>query len=135
MILNNRRILIVEDTPQYQRHAFLLVESWGMKASLAWDGLEALEVLSKIDVDICLMDIQMPRMDGFDTALHIRSQLRRKFPIIAATALDPSAREECIQCGMDDYIQKPYQDLALKKMLSDWMHIYKSQHNFSDGIS
>ncbi|MCA9396910.1 MAG: response regulator [Candidatus Omnitrophica bacterium] len=124
-MLKNIPILITEDTLSYQKYASDLTESWGMRPLLASDGAEAVAIAARHEIAICMMDIQMPRMNGFESASRIRMQTGYKFPIIAVTALGPSVREECLQCGMDDYLQKPYEDADLKALLTQWLMIYQ----------
>lgn len=124
-MLKNIPILITEDTLSYQKYASDLTESWGMRPLLASDGAEALAIAAGHEIGICMMDIQMPRMNGFESASRIRIQAGYTFPIIAVTALGPSVKEECLRYGMDDYLQKPYEDADLKALLTQWLMIYR----------
>jgi CheY-like chemotaxis protein len=78
---------------------------------VAGDGQEALRALERESFDLLLLDVQMPRMDGFETAAAIRARERRgapHLPILAMTAHAMKGdRERCLAAGMDDYIAKP----------------------------
>lgn len=126
MTLKNKKILVVDDTPFHLDRACALARNWGMETFAAEDGVDALEILAGQDVDVCLLDIQMPRMDGFQTAIEIRKKYGRRFPIISATALGPSVKPDCLECGMDDYIHKPYADEELKSILTEWTDNYRN---------
>jgi chemosensory pili system protein ChpA (sensor histidine kinase/response regulator) len=78
----------------------------------ARDGLDAISVLQEQDVDIILLDIEMPRMDGYQFATHVRNDPRLKgVPIIMITSRSGEKhRAKAIEVGVDDYLSKPYQE-------------------------
>jgi len=113
------RILVAEDTPFNQKFILRLLDRWGHKATIAENGLEALDAMSNNNFDLVLMDVQMPEMDGFDATVAIRKlekQTGRHTPIIAMTAhVMKGDRERCLEAGMDEYISKPINsDILLK---------------------
>jgi CheY-like chemotaxis protein len=117
---NEIRILVAEDNPVNQRVVTLLLERIGYSCKIASNGLEALELLMHEPYDILLLDVQMPVMDGMETARRIRDH----FPpesrpwIIALTAHAMQGdREDCLTAGMDDYLTKPINSDALKAAL------------------
>ena len=88
-------------------------------------GKGAIEILqSKPDIDIVLMDIMMPDMDGYDTMRAIRKLAKfRSLPIIALTAKAMKGdREKCIEAGASDYIAKPVDAEQLLSLLRVWLH-------------
>ena len=90
---------------------------------VATDGYEALEVLNRCDVDLVLMDCQMPQLDGFEATRAIRQceSEHQDLPIIALTANAMAGdREACLEAGMDDYLCKPYMRSQLKEQLERW---------------
>ncbi len=107
------RVLLVEDTPVNQKLASRLLEKQGHSVITANNGREAMELLDIVnwDVDLVLMDIQMPEMDGYQaTAAIRRDEVLRgvRLPIIAMTAhaLERD-QERCLAAGMDAYLSKP----------------------------
>ena len=106
-------VLLVEDNPVNRRLAVRLLEKQGHTVITANNGREALEVLERLQwtVDLILMDVQMPEMDGYQATAAIREREKRTgshLPIIAMTAhaLDRD-RERCLGAGMDGYLSKP----------------------------
>ncbi len=124
------RILLVDDDPVNQMVALGLLRRHGWEAVAAANGKDALQILAKQSFDLILMDLQMPEMDGYQTASVIRqleaqsssassarettdavgkrTEQRGRVPIIAlTTASQPGVREKCLTAGMDDYLTKP----------------------------
>jgi CheY-like chemotaxis protein len=106
------RVLVVDDNDINREVAQHILESEGGLVSLAKDGLEALEWLSihANEVDIVLMDIQMPRMDGYTATREIRQNLNlAALPVVALTAgATKDLEDAAIAAGMDDFITKPF---------------------------
>jgi len=117
------RILLAEDNVINQKVARRLLESMGHDVEIAEDGLEALNMYRETSFDLILMDIQMPRMDGYKTTAHIREAEKKNgdesIPILALTANAMKGdREKCLHAGMDGYISKPIKLAELKKALA-----------------
>jgi len=104
-------VLLAEDNRVNRTLATKLLQKRGYRVLEAGDGREVLEVLQRQPVDLVLMDIHMPEMDGFQTTVAIRAQEKitgKRLPIIALTANAMKGdRERCIEAGMDDYVSKP----------------------------
>ncbi len=104
-------ILLVEDEFINRTLAATLLEKSGWRVHTAENGREALHLLEQEDVDLILMDVQMPDLDGFAATRIIREQEKgtgTHLPIIAMTAYAVKGdREKCIDAGMDGYISKP----------------------------
>ena len=104
-------ILIVEDNEINQMLTGKTLESTGHSYRIAINGKEAIELFSKEDFDLILMDLQMPEMDGFTATRLIREkelESGTKTPIVALTAhAMPGDREKCLEAGMDYYLSKP----------------------------
>ena len=116
------RILLAEDNRVNQRLAVRLLEKRGHSVVVANDGGEALAVLSQQPVDLILMDVQMPNLDGLEATAAIRErekQSGRHIPIVAMTAYAMKGdRERCLEAGMDGYISKPVQAQELYETIA-----------------
>ena len=106
-----RQILLVEDHPVNQEVAIRLLEAWGHAVTTAESGPAALAALADRHVDLVLMDVQMPGMDGLQATAEIRRREQgrgSRTPIVALTAHGTAAdRERCLAAGMDDFVSKP----------------------------
>lgn len=107
--LKGARVLLAEDNDINREVALQFLLDAQANVTEARDGKEAIDLASKSDFDMILMDIQMPRMDGLEATRIIRSrETHRRTPIIAMTAHAMKGdRERCIDAGMDDHIPKP----------------------------
>jgi two-component system sensor histidine kinase/response regulator len=126
--LKGARVLLVEDNEINQQIAVELLRSAGMEVAVAANGREAVEKLSQESAcyDMVLMDIQMPEMDGYEAARHIRAQERfAGLPIIAMTAHAlMEERQMAMEAGMNDHISKPIDPQAMFEVLS---HYYRER--------
>ncbi len=105
-------VLIAEDNAVNQRLAKLNIEGWGHKVTLANDGAEAVDAYKAKDFDLILMDLQMPRLSGFEASAAIRKLEKMRgitrTPILALSAnVLKGVRDECVKSGMDGYVSKP----------------------------
>ena len=105
-----KRVLLAEDHPGTIEVMQTELEVLGYEVVVAQDGQEAVEKAAAESPDIIVMDIIMPKLDGFQAAARIRENPRtRDIPILAATALAmPGDRERCLESGCDGYIAKPF---------------------------
>jgi len=105
-------ILIAEDNPVNQKLLRLMLEMHGHQVKVTADGKEAVAVYQSDEIDLILMDVQMPGMNGFEATTTIRELEKdtgRHVPIIAVTAhVMPGYKEECLNAGMDNYLAKPF---------------------------
>ena len=117
------RILVVEDNPVNQLVATGLLRALGYRTTTADDGLAAIEAARAGEFDAILMDVQMPRMDGYTATREIRThETGRRLPIIAMTAAAVEGeRERCLDAGMDDYLTKPVDAARLAETLDRWV--------------
>jgi CheY-like chemotaxis protein len=124
-VLPGKKVLIVDDD---MRNIFALstvLEEHDMVIVSADNGRDAITILQEQpDVDIVLMDIMMPEMDGIDTMREIRKIPElKKLPIIAVTAKAMKGdREKCIEAGAWDYLSKPVDTEQLLAVLRAWLH-------------
>ena len=116
---NKPSILLVEDTKEVVMMLKDYLELAGYRVFTAQDGIDGIVQARHVKPDLILMDVQMPRMDGFETTRKLRSDPNFRYtPIIALTALAmPHDRERCLEAGMDEYISKPINLKALIKII------------------
>ena len=95
-----------------------LFAEYNLQLEVAENGSICLEKLKENNFDIILMDMEMPVMNGYETATVIRSELKSSIPIIAMTAHAMAGeRERCLNLGMNEYISKPINaNLLFEKM-------------------
>jgi CheY-like chemotaxis protein len=124
-VLTNKRVLVVDDDV---RNLFALTtafERYNIYTITAESGKEAMKILDdNHDVDIVLMDIMMPEMDGYETTQKIRREHKNtSLPIIAVTAKAMKGdREKCIEAGASDYITKPVKIDQLLSLMRVWLY-------------
>jgi chemosensory pili system protein ChpA (sensor histidine kinase/response regulator) len=111
--------LVVDDSITVRRVTQRLLERNGMRVMTAKDGLDAIGVLQDHVPDVILLDIEMPRMDGYEVASHVRNDPRLKdVPIIMITSrVGEKHRARAIELGVNDYLGKPYQETQLLQAL------------------
>ncbi len=115
-------ILLAEDNPTNQRVASLMLVQDGHRVTLAGDGREAVVAAAAGGIDLVLMDMQMPRMDGIEATRRIRSlpAAEGRVPIVAMTANAMSTDiERCIEAGMDGHVAKPFDPDRLYLVIGD----------------
>jgi chemosensory pili system protein ChpA (sensor histidine kinase/response regulator) len=107
--------LVVDDSITVRRVTQRLLERNGMRVLTARDGLDAMAVLADNLPDVILLDIEMPRMDGYEVAAQVRNEPRTAgIPIIMITSrVGDKHRARAIELGVDDYLGKPYQEAQL----------------------
>jgi CheY-like chemotaxis protein len=124
-VLPGKKVLVVDDD---MRNIFALstvLEDHDMVVVSTDNGRDAIKILrTQLDIDIVLMDIMMPEMDGLDTMREIRKNPQLKtLPIIAVTAKAMKGdREKCIEAGAWDYLSKPVETEQMLAVLRAWLH-------------
>jgi chemosensory pili system protein ChpA (sensor histidine kinase/response regulator) len=118
----DRRIvaLVVDDSITVRRVTQRLLERNGMRVLTARDGMDAVAVMEDIVPDVVLLDIEMPRMDGYEVATHMRADERlKRVPIIMITSrVGEKHRARALEIGVDDYLGKPYQESQLLEAIA-----------------
>ena len=105
--MRRTRILIVDDEPAIRKLLRANLEKNGFEAMSADDGAEALKLVEREAPDLVVLDIIMPRMDGFETCRRLREW--STIPIIMLSAKDEEQdKVKCLEIGADDYITKPF---------------------------
>jgi CheY-like chemotaxis protein len=123
-VLRSRKALVVDDDARNIFALTTLLESHDMDVISATNGRQAIELIENTaDIDIVLMDIMMPEMDGFETMRQIRTDARfRTLPILALTAKAMKGdREKCLDAGASDYIAKPVNTEQLLSLMRVWL--------------
>jgi chemosensory pili system protein ChpA (sensor histidine kinase/response regulator) len=112
--------MVVDDSITVRRVTQRLLERNGMRVLTARDGMDAVALLQDNVPDIILLDIEMPRMDGYEVAAHVRNDPRLKdVPIIMITSrVGEKHRARAIELGVDDYLGKPYQEAQLLEAIA-----------------
>ncbi len=116
------RILLTEDDPINQEVATTMLESMGYEVMVANNGADAVDAILQDDnIDLVLMDCQMPVMDGFNATRAIREN-NVQIPIVALTANAMQGdRDLCFDAGMDDYLTKPIFQTDLSRVVQLWV--------------
>ncbi len=105
--MRRTRILVVDDEPAIRKLLRANLEFAGFDAMAAGDSIEALKLVEREAPDLVLLDIMMPKMDGFETCSRIREWSQT--PIIMLSAKDEERdKVKCLEIGADDYITKPF---------------------------
>ncbi len=127
-VLEGRRILVVEDDVRNIYSLTSVLEPRGASVQIARNGQEALDALAQSadagpQIDLVLMDVMMPVMDGLEAARRIRSESRwARLPIVMLTAKAmPDDQERCLEAGANDYMAKPIDVDRLLSLVRVWM--------------
>jgi len=105
-------IMVIDDSITMRKVTARILERHNIHAITAKDGLDAVAMLQTQAPDLAILDIEMPRMDGFEVIAHIRNQTHlRHLPIIMVTSRSGEKhRERAMNLGANDYLTKPYQE-------------------------
>ncbi len=115
-------VMVVDDSVTVRKVTGRLLERHGMNVLTAKDGVDAMALLQEHRPDILLLDIEMPRMDGFEVATQIRHDPELKdLPIIMITSrTGQKHRDRAMSIGVNDYLGKPYQESVLLQSIALW---------------
>jgi two-component system cell cycle response regulator len=113
--LPSSTVLVVDDNAQNVELMQAYLESLNCTVHIAVDGIDALEKVSKVNPDLILLDIMMPRMSGFEVCRRLKADAKtRDIPILMVTALNELGDiERGVECGTDDFLTKPINKLEL----------------------
>jgi two-component system, sensor histidine kinase and response regulator len=135
---NPATILIAEDNVVNLKISREYLRPAGFKIVEATNGLEAVARYQEEDIDLILMDVQMPEMDGYEASRRIRAleaESGRRIPIIAITAFATAGyREKCLAAGMDDYLPKPFKRAELLQLLKRYLGAAPAQEPKPQGV-
>jgi len=127
------RVLVVEDNHVNQKVALTILEKLGIRADVAGDGREGVEMLRQLPYDLVFIDCQMPVMNGYEAVEEIRKMAgpNQRVAIVALTAdVLQHSRERCLAAGMDDFITKPVKPADFAGALERWL-----PHHAKAGLS
>jgi len=123
-VFSGCKVLLVDDDMRNIYALSATIEEWGCEVQIANNGVESLAVLdASPDINIVLMDIMMPEMDGYEAMRRIREQERfKKLPMLALTAKAMrDDRAKCLEAGANDYISKPIDTEKLQSLMRVWL--------------
>ena len=122
--LKDKKILIVDDDMRNSFALSKLLSEKGLIVKIAQNGQKALDLLAVEPIDLVLMDIMMPIMDGYETTRRIRNHPELNgLPVLALTAKAMKGdKEKCIEAGANDYLPKPIDVDRLFSMLRVWLY-------------
>ena len=114
-VSHRRLIMVVDDSVTVRKVTSRFLERQGFEVIVAKDGVDAIEILQDAMPDLMLLDIEMPRMDGFEVATQVRHSPRLShLPIIMITSrTGEKHRERALEIGVNDYMGKPFQEADL----------------------
>ena len=125
------KILVADDEKEIAELLTLYLENEGYEVFCAYDGKQALEIVNTQKIDLALLDIMMPQIDGIALCTQIRKHY--KFPILFVTARQGSeSMIEGLLLGGDDYITKPFQPLVVMARVKGQLRRY---HNYEENTS
>ncbi len=130
-------VLLVEDNELNKKLVTQMLLNYGFEVITANNGLECLNLLQRKDIDIVLMDMQMPIMDGYEATRHIRANPSwDELPIIAITANSMSNdRDKCMACGCSSYLAKPFKSDALVREIRTYLNNQFIKNKNADFLS
>lgn len=118
LVCKNMRVLVAEDAKTNRELVEIFLIEWGCQIDFAENGAEAVAKARVNKYDVCLMDLQMPKMGGLEAAQIIRREISKDLPIIALTAAaTDEMKAACMSSGMTDCILKPINVADLKEKL------------------
>jgi type II secretory ATPase GspE/PulE/Tfp pilus assembly ATPase PilB-like protein/CheY-like chemotaxis protein len=108
------RVLVADDDPQMRRLIRIVLQREGFDVVEANDGLDALDLIEQGRIDLVILDVDMPRLNGLGVLEEIRAQMRTaSLPVIVLTALQDETEEKALDLGAQDYLTKPVQTRSL----------------------
>jgi CheY-like chemotaxis protein len=124
MLLAGKQVLVAEDNEINQKLIEFVLRKAGGSVTIANNGEEAVQFLQQDNTyDLIIMDLQMPKMDGYATTWYIRHRLLLTTPIIAMTATAMKDEQwQCLHAGMNDYMTKPFEFSELYKRIVHLVH-------------
>jgi PAS domain S-box-containing protein len=123
------RILVVDDNSSNRQVVVTVLHALGYQPDIAENGQSGIEMAEVGGYDLILLDVQMPDIDGWTVARHLRQYVRSKrLAIVAITAgVTPDDRQKCFDSGMDDFVMKPFKISTLKEVILKYARNVKDE--------
>jgi len=123
------KILVVEDNPTNRQVVITVLQALGYEPDIAENGQQGIEMAEVGGYDLILLDVQMPDIDGWTVARHLRQYVRdKRLAIVAITAgVTPEDRQRCFDSGMDDFVMKPFKITTLKDVILKYARNVRSE--------
>lgn len=109
MIMNKYKVLIVDDIPENIQNLGEMIKDFDLDVKIAEGGQEAIDIIDSYTPDIILLDLMMPRVNGWDVIDHVREKYSKNEMVIIVVSLlnNKDNIDECYELGVNDYITKP----------------------------
>ena len=119
-MVNRRRILVVDDNQDAANTLTMMLRTLGHEVHTAYDGLEAVQAAASFRPDVVLLDIGLPKLNGYETARHIREQPSgQKVSLVALSGWGQEEdKRRAKEAGFDYHLTKPVETAALQKLLA-----------------
>ena len=132
--MNSARVLVVEDEPSFVEALKIGLTREGFSVSVAVDGVEALEQFDRLEPDLVLLDVMLPRLSGIEVCRQIRK--RSSVPIVMVTAKGAEIDTVVgLEVGADDYVTKPYRIRELAARMRAVLRRSPESTDFSAGLN
>ncbi len=130
----NECVLVVDDDREIVKAIAILLEQEGYEVLKAYDGLQALDLLTTRSVQLVIIDVMMPKLDGLSAVMRIRE--RQNLPIIVLSAKSEETDKVLgLSMGADDYVAKPYNPAELAARVKSHLRRYTSLGDINAGAS
>lgn len=130
----NECVLVVDDDREIVKAIAILLEQEGYEVLKAYDGLQALDLLMTRSVQLVIIDVMMPKLDGLSAVMRIRE--RQNLPIIVLSAKSEETDKVLgLSMGADDYVAKPYNPAELAARVKSHLRRYTSLGDINAGAS
>ena len=122
--MTDHRILIADDEPYLIRSLSFVLRKEGYQVEIAMDGLEALEMVRRLKPRLLFLDLQLPKMDGFEVCRQIKNnpELRDTYIILLTAKGQDEDRQKGLAVGADEYLTKPYSPKEIITHLRNLFH-------------
>ena len=128
--MEKQRVLVVDDDREIVKAIAINLQSDGYEAVCAYDGLQALDIISSQVIHLIILDVMMPRLDGLSTTLKIRDE--KNIPIIILSAKSEDTDKILgLSMGADDYVAKPFNNMELMARVKSQLRRYLTLGDFN----